>query len=124
MGYGDHFVSKKIESPVKRWPGSVTLKCPVPLEPYDAWQRSINALTAVRADVTNGEVASDPALLRLALPGVCALVETWDLGGDFPKGVTPDTFPFIPRVPSIKLIAWLISEINAIIGEEDDLPLA
>ena len=62
--------------------------------------------------------------LRLAVRGVVALVEQWDLGGYFPTGVTPDTVPFIPRVPSIKLLAWLISEINAIIGEEDDLPLA
>lgn len=117
-------MGKVIESPVKRWPGSVTLRCPVPLEPYDAWKRSIDEIEALKAQATNGDVAFDPALLRHALPGICAMVEAWNLGGDFPKSVTPDTFPFIPRVPSVKVIAWLMSEISAIIGEEDDLPLA
>lgn len=116
-------MSKHIDSPVKRWPGSVLLRCPVPLEPYTAWKRSIESIVASKDGSTFGDIADNPELVRLALPGIMAMVEAWDLGGDFPKNVTADTFPFIPRIPSFKLIVWLINEISQVIGEEDDLPL-
>lgn len=117
-------MSKQFDSPVKRWPGHVVIKCPVPLEPYTVWRDGIDMLTKDRANLTNGDIADDPAMLREVLPGICAMVEAWELGGDFPKHVTPESYPFIPRIPSLKLTAWLISSINEIVGEEDDLPLA
>ena len=117
-------MSKIIESPVLRWPGQVVLRYPTPLEPYDIWKQGIDRITTQKDSVTSGDVATEPDMLREALPGICAMVEEWRLAGDFPKSVTPETFPFLPRVSSIKLIVWLIGEINGVIAEADDLPLA
>lgn len=117
-------MGKQIESPIKRWPGQVVLKHPTPLEPYTVWKQCIDDITAQKDNATSGDVASDPTLLRLALPGICAMVQEWRIAGDFPKDVTPDTFPYLPRVPSLKMLVWLIGEINALIAEDDDLPLA
>ena len=117
-------MGKQIESPVKRWPGKVLLRYPTPLEPYEIWQACIEKIVGENATITNTDVAISPALLREMLPGICAMVDEWHIGGDFPKAVTPETYPLLPRLPSMKMTVWLISEINAIIAEEDDIPLA
>lgn len=114
-------MGKTIESPIKRWPGHVVLKYPTPLDPYEVWKAGVEKLNDA---ATTGDVAIDAAMMREMLPGICAMVEEWHLGGDFPPNVTPETFPFLPRVPSAKAIIWLIGEVTAIIAEADDLPLA
>lgn len=116
-------MSKQIASPSKRWPGSITLRYPVPIEPYTVWKRCIEEVAALKAQSATDADADDVALLRLILPGICALVEKWELGGDFPQVVTPETFPYLPRKSSNLLIIALINAINEIIIEEDDLPL-
>jgi hypothetical protein len=117
-------MSVTVESPVKRWQGRVVLTCPVSLEPYRAWRDAIAEVNKISGESTTmGEVANDPELLRHVLPGICAMVEKWEIGGDFPQNITPESFPFIPRIPSLKMIIWLMSEISKIIAIEDDLPL-
>lgn len=105
-------MSKIITSPVKRFPGSVTLAYPIPFPAYLAWKDAINKASAVTDNDTRSYII---------LPGVCACVEAWNIKGL--ANVTPDTFPAAPRVAADRLLGWLISEIVAVVTEADEAPL-
>jgi len=113
-------MGKVITSPVKRYPGTVTLAYPMTYPQYAAWQKAIAGLPK---EITIGKTATDDENAQTILPGICACVETWNLAG-IGEHLTPETFPASPRISSARLIIWLISEINAIIAEEDESPLS
>lgn len=113
-------MGKVITSPVKRYAGSVTLSYPLSYPQYSQWRKAIESLPD---GVTLGETVSDDSLVLAMLPGVCACVEKWELAG-MGEHITPDTFPATPRIASARLLIWLISEINAVIAEEDESPLS
>lgn len=104
-------MSKIITSPVKRFPGTVTLADPLTFPQYLAWQRALNSAQAHRDD--NAE------FVGTLLPGLFACVESWSLTG-FPESVTPATFPATPRISSDRIVGWLIREIGALIREADE----
>lgn len=108
-------MSKVITSPVKKWPGTVTLADPLSFPQYLAWR---DALRAARDYLTEaGDAAQqDEYDLRL-LPGIVGCVEKWGLT-DF----NPNPFPATPRIASAKLIVWLVNEMAAIVNEADDVP--
>ncbi len=122
----------KLDSPVKRWPGSVTLP------DYLTWPQ-VKAWTAAEAEADRliaearaagrvkqlGErevlTAADTANVRMAwLPGVCAIVGDWRLSGL--DAVTPETFPATPPRSAAKLLTWLIDSISRLFDEEEDAP--
>lgn len=113
-------MSKVITSPVKRFSGTVTLSYPLTYPQYSAWRKAIDTLPD---GATLGDTVSDDSLVLAMLPGICACVEKWELAG-MGEHVSPVDFPATPRIASAKLLIWLISEINNIIAEEDESPLA
>ena len=97
-------MSKVIQSPVKKWAGSVTLADPLTFPAYIAWRDAIREAQAFKDDYVRYSAA--------LLPGVLACVEKWEL-----KGFSPDPFPATPRDSSDKLLAWLLREIGAVANE-------
>lgn len=113
-------MSKVITSPVKRWPGTVTLSDPLTFPQVFAFE---DANEAVQAEVNNG-AKDDLSVARvswLILPGVLSCVEAWNLK-DFPAAPTVDTFPATPKLSRAYLIAWLVREITALYREAEESP--
>jgi hypothetical protein len=110
-------MSKVIKSPVKRFPGEVTLSDPLTFPQVFAIQDAL---------AEAGELGPDSNVMRYnraILPGVLECVEKWGLK-NFPKDPTPDTFPATPSLASANLVAWLISEISELFNEAEPDPEA
>jgi hypothetical protein len=103
-------VSRTISSPVRKWPGTVTLADPLTFPQYLAWKDAIESALGIKDDYTRHSAA--------LLPGLCACVETWGLEGL--GALTPETFPASPRRASDALLTWLVREINRGITEADE----
>lgn len=102
----------KITSPVKRWPGTVTLP------DYLTWPQMRSWKTA--AD--EASQATDLVEQRMAWNrGICAIVETWELAG-LPAKLTAETFPATPPRSGVALMGWLIDSISALLDEADEVP--
>lgn len=120
-------MSRVITSPVKRWPGTVTIQDPIFLPAYVAWKDAVDEAERLRgtpadgAKMTVADAATSPELARAFLPGICACVEKWDIQG-LGSPVTPETFPATPRLASIRLLAWLIGSVVEIVTVEEELP--
>lgn len=111
-------MAKVITSPVKKWPGTVTLVDPLTFPQLIAFEQASEAAKAVLArEGTQGEY--DAAFI----PGLLACVAVWELAG-LPAIVTFETFPTRPRKASTQLMLWLAGEIGSYIREDDDLPPA
>lgn len=113
-------MSKVIISPVKRFPGTVTLADPLTFPQFDAWSSAIEA--AVEYVSTHNGTAKQAGYDALLLPGICACIERHELAELGP--LTPDTFPATPRKSSALLIAWLVREIGQLAAEAEDIPNA
>jgi hypothetical protein len=115
-------MSKIITSPVRRFPGTVTLAYPLPFPRYLAWKEAVRNF----GESSIAEVALNDDNTPAVLPGICACVERWDIiesKDTPPKQYTPETFPASPRLAAGRLIIWLMQEIIKIISEEDEAPL-
>ena len=108
-------MGRVLQSPVKRWAGTVTVADPLTFTQFIAWNDALREAHQHKAiDEKPGDYLRYCAAL---LPGVLACVEKWEL-----KGFSPSPFPATPRDSSDKLLAWLLREIGAIASEggEDD----
>ena len=107
-------MSKKIESPVKRFPGYVTLHDPLTYPQVMAFQDATAAA---------GEL-EDPTWTRLRfalMPGILACVESWEVEG-IPEEPSIDNFPATPLVSAGELVNWLQEEITTLLVEADTVP--
>ena len=101
---------KTITSPVKKFPGTVVIKDPLPYPDYIAWEKGLLSEDD-KAEITQGEV--EQALWS----GVLAVVEKWEL-----KNFDPENLPATPRVAVLNLLAWIVKEIGLIINEVEESP--
>ena len=107
-------MSKVVTSPVKKWPGTVTLADPLSFPQALAFEDAIDAVRALE----------DPSTQRVnytLLPAVLMCVEKWELEG---LGNPPDPFPATPAQASAQLLAWLVGEVSALFREAEDVPNA
>ena len=102
-------MSRTVTSPVKRWPGTVTLADPLNFPQYIAWKDAIKSAPDPAADYDRYCAA--------LLPGVIACVEVWSLEGIGTP--TPDTFPAVPPLDRDQLLVWLIRNIRGVINATD-----
>ena len=110
-------MSKVIISPVKKWPGTVTISDPLDIPQYLEVEKMIRERRGLDDGATWGQVQS------ISAPAVFACVEKWDLSG-FPDMFSPEKFPMTPRAASIGLMTWLITEITALFTEAEEAPNA
>ena len=127
-------MSKTIVSPVKKWPGSVTISDPLNISQAMAFEEAINGLQEFRATLPKYEVTDKNGNKKsvvdtlsakyrsLLIPGICACVEKWELDGL--RVVTPDNFPATPKLSSARLALWLSDEITNLYREADEIPNA
>jgi hypothetical protein len=110
-------MSKVITSPVKKWPGSVTLADPLTLPQATAFEDALDIARAEEnKDLTRAKIAG------MLLPGICACVEKWDLEGL--EIITPENYPASPKLSSALLLSWLMGEITSLFKEADEIPNA
>jgi hypothetical protein len=104
---------KSIVSPIRKWPGSVTLHDPLLFPAY----------MKLKAGLDEAEGKEDAAeKTQATLPGLCACVETWELKGL--GQIAPDTFPASPMRASAELFAWLMGEVMVLLMEAEEVPNA
>lgn len=104
-------MSKTIASPVKKWPGSVTLQDPMLFPAY----------MQLKACLDDAQIVDDAAQkMSVTLPGICVCVEKWELK-DLGQ-ITPETFPASPLKASAELFAWLMGEVMGLLMEAEEVP--
>ena len=111
-------MSKKINSKIAEWKGSITLTDPLLLPQVLALRKAARAFR---------ELGDDPIfeeMVYVQLPALLGCVEEWNIKGkDQP---TVDTFPYTgtkaDQNNSAEFFLWLHKEINVLFGavEEDD----
>lgn len=107
---------KSIASPIKRWPGTVTLSDPLTYSQVFSWEDALAAVQAL-------EQPTQARLNAALLPAILACVEQWQLER-FPTAPTAGNFPATPAQSAARLIAWLIQEISSLYREADEIPNA
>lgn len=112
-------MSKVIQSPVARWPGSATISDPLTFPQVFIIEDALAAVEQLRAD---GKATSMARINYALLPAVLGCVEQLDLKG-LPERLSPETFPATPRQPSAELAAWLLREVMALFSDANEVPL-
>lgn len=110
-------MSKRITSPVKRWPGSVTIADPITLPQAKLIE---NAMRPIESDTGDGRVFLS-TVDEARLPAIFACVEKWELD-NLPDDMTLETFPASPRGDSHKLAEWIFRELLAVYFGESVVP--
>jgi hypothetical protein len=130
-------MSKILESPVKRWPGTVTipdyLTIPQAIEWEDALSNAKKLLPDVEFDFKDDgsidtskmkpeylefiSIANSLKYANEILPGIKACVLEWNL-----ENFDSENFPATPRQARVDLISWLIVEITKLYKEADEIP--
>lgn len=108
-------MSKVITSPVKKFPGTVTLSDPLTFPQVFAVEDALDKSIEV-----DSAFASSRARYAV-LPAIIECVEKWELEG-IPENVTVETFPATPPTSTARLIAWLINEIVELFKEAEPDP--
>ncbi len=111
-------MSKQIKSPVKKWPGTVTLHDPLSLPQVVAIQNSLESAKALAEDGDLDKVGVAEYHNEL-LPAIMDCIESWDLEG---LENPPNPFPGTPRKPAAKLMGWLSTEVVALFSEAEAVP--
>ena len=105
------------ESPVKKFPGSVTIP------DFLNYPQVLAFREAVQAAQELGEGAKLVEYNHALLPGVIPCVEKWEIPS-LPQVISADNFPVAPTQASQRLTAWLIGLVTALMNEADDIPNA
>ena len=105
---------KRIESPVKKYPGHVILHEPLTFPQVIAYQEAINSVRSVEK-ITWTRLRFD------LLSGILPCVKEWHLE-NFPDEPTIDTFPATPLIQAGEVVDWLQREITELLSEEEDIP--
>lgn len=109
-------MAKVIESPVKRFSGTVVLPDYLTFPQYEIFNEC--RLEAKKAK----EESKDQR--KAVLPGILACVSEWHLANLAPEQLTAETFPATPAVAVSQLIGWLVVELTRMIFEVDESPNA
>jgi hypothetical protein len=107
-------MSKVITSPVKRWPGTVTLADPLSFPQAIAVEEALDT-------VRDSDNPSRQEINHALLPAIMGCVEKWNLEG---MADPPDPFPATPSVSSAQLLSWLFREVTALFMEDTEVPNA
>ena len=120
---------KVIESPVKKFPGTVTLFDPLTMPQVVKIDECLLSrrqyFEETEIDGARGYVLKDDAFWShpdtIALDAILVCVEEWNLK-NLPDDLTAENFPGSPRPASRALINWLVIEILAVYQGETEVP--
>lgn len=102
-----------ITSPIKRFPGTVTIPAYLTFPQATAWEKAGQAAQALK----DAPGSTDAEYLGAWLPGIMAVVEAWNL-----EGFDPASPPSTPRMSVIRLITWLIGAITELYQDAEEVP--
>ncbi len=111
-------MSKILTSPVKKWPGTVTLASPLLPAQYSAWKIASRNALALQEDK---ETRDNDDIMAALVPGICACIEQVELAGI--TSLTPENFPQTPRKAWQELVLWLMGEVTREVRGDDEIPL-
>lgn len=110
-------MSKQINSPVAKFPGTVTI-CDQLFQPQvDVIEDALNLLDGLDPEIKYRTSMFDKG----QIPAVLACVEKWELK-DYPVPTSPDTVLLSPRKATHELILWIFNEIVAVYLGEKEVP--
>lgn len=117
-------MGKVITSPVKKWPGTVTLCDPLSLpqvvEVRKALESAIEVAGSGETDKDGDRIIADLAAYHNELlPAFLSCVEIWELEG---LENPPNPFPGTPRASAAELMNWLSTEVIALFAEAETAP--
>ena len=104
-------MSKTITSPVKHFPGTITLAQPLTYPQYIAWTEGLEKYQAICKD----KKASIPSAEVFLWAGIKELVEKCEI-----QNLSFDKIPSTPRTAILRLLGWLVDEIGKIVDQEDE----
>jgi hypothetical protein len=105
------------ESPVKKFPGSVTMPDYLSYPQVLAFRRAVKEAKELGDDVPLFEYN------HALLPGIIPCVEKWEIPS-LPQSITADSFPVAPSQASQRFTAWLIRLVTELMNEAEDIPNA
>ena len=124
-------MSKILTSPVKKWPGTITLPDFLTIGQAMKWEEALSKsrdilpecepfekdkpLTENQAKRIDKQTTAEA--LNLILPGILACVESWNL-----EGLDPNKFPATPLLSRAILVSWIVDEITKLYNEENEVP--
>ena len=111
-------MSKTLVSPVKRWPGTVTISDPLDIPQYLKLEQMFKERGELPDKPTWGQVQAVTA------PAVFACVEKWDMPAKQQAVLEQGRYPMTPRAESIEFMNWLLTEITALFVEAEEAPNA
>ena len=106
-------MSKIITSPVTRFHGTVTLPDAMDWGQYIAWEKAL----AMAIKERESEAPTVAGIQHAWLPGIKAVVETWNI-----DGITEGNIPPKPRQAVSELVSWLVGEISALYEDAETVP--
>jgi len=132
-------MSKVLTSPVKLWPGTITLPDFLTIPQAMKWEECLENATKLLPEIEfkfkeDGSldlskltpehlkyfnVANSVQYANEVLPGIKACVLEWNL-----ENFDVNNFPATPRKSREDLVKWLISEITKLYKEADEIPNA
>ena len=120
---------KVIQSPVKKFPGTVTLSDPLTLPQVVIIDDCLMTRRDFFEEVEDGDnrvYKLKPGMFwsksdSLEVAAIVQCVDEWSLKG-FPEKVTAETFPGSPRSASQAVINWLLTEIMNVYQGETEIP--
>lgn len=130
---------KVLESPVKLWPGTITLPDFLTLPQAIEWEDALNDAEDLIPEIDfekdeNGKLITknmskkDLRVLTMRnkskyanalIPGIKACVIEWNL-----QGFDPNNWPATPRQSRIDLVNWIVSNIAELYKEASEIPNA
>ena len=105
------------ESPVKFYPGNVTLPDYLDHAQTTAYRAASHAARAMPEDTPLIDFH------HTLLPGLLVCVESWDIP-KLRQPVTADNFPVTPPDSARKLTQWLLGIVSDLLHDAEDIPNA
>lgn len=116
---------KVLTSPVKKWPGTITIPDYLTIPQAMAWEEAINNASSILPEKTESNLGErvnksfTSEWASLIIPGIKSCVLEWNL-----ENFDPDNFPATPKLSRIQLLSWIMSEITNLYKEADEIPNA
>ena len=106
-------MDKIVKSPVKKWPGTITITNPLSFPQVIAIEDAIQQARELGEGISIGKYHS------VLLDAFLDCVSDWNLEG---LENPPVPFPATPRLESTKLTAFIIDEVMKLFNDELEIP--
>jgi hypothetical protein len=111
-------MSKTVAYKGKKWAGSVTF-----FDPLTILQASNYEMARENGRAFESFGKDSAVYASAIIPGVLKCVEKWNLEG-IPEGITLDNIPLKPHKERAEFVEWLVTNVEELYKDTDDIPNA